>query len=321
MDDRRVPSPKSLRVGLSAVLAPHLPSAHLRIIRREASVFESTFPSEVVTCQFADGAERKFYLKYHCDDQWDSFGHRGGVAYEGIVYRDVLSRLTLPAVKCYGSYVDPATGRPWLVLEYLEDALRADLSDLPLSAAAHWIGHFHRQTGDWLARGETPVPRRYDREYYMGWVSLGVEQAERMPSHYPWLAPLCRCFEEAVEVLTTAEQVIIHGEYYPNNILITRDTIYPVDWESAAVAVGEIDLAMITEDWPDDEVKKCEVTYIRSRWPEGEPPDFARRLGLARLYMHFRWLGDETETSLGGVDERIETLRLNAVSLGMIRET
>jgi hypothetical protein len=57
--------------------------------------------------------------------------------------------------------------------------------------------------------------------------------------------------------------------------------IYPVDWESAAVAAGEIDLAALTEGWPPGFVEQCELEYQRARWPEGPPTGFERRLAAA----------------------------------------
>lgn len=317
LDNRDVPSQLNLEAGLTAVLAAHVPSEHLRVVHREAAVYESTFPAEVVTCRFADGAERMFYIKYHHDDQRDSFGHKSGVAYEVMMYRDVLSRLALPVVKCYGSYVDPETGQTWLVLEFLEDSLRLEKSSLPPSEAAQWIGQFHRETAKWLARHEFVVTKRYDLDYYWSWTRRSSEHTRAAHDNYRWLPQLCRRFEEAAEDLTVAEPVIIHGEYTPHNILVARNTLYPVDWESAAIAVGEIDLAMVTDGWSEDLARDCEVAYVRSRWPDGEPGGFERRLGLARLYSQFRWLGDGWR-SHDEVAWRVDAIRVDAERLGLL---
>ncbi len=89
-----------------------------------------------------------------------------------------------------------------------------------------------------------------------------------------------------------AAPTVIHGEYYPLNILVRRGVIYPIDWESAAVAAGEIDLASLTEGWPDGSARACEQVYGQTRWPGGAPRDFPRRLEAARLYLGWRWLGN-----------------------------
>ena len=88
---------------------------------------------------------------------------------------------------------------------------------------------------------------------------------------------------------------IIHGEYYPKNILVHEGKIYPVDWESAAVAIGEIDFASLTEKWPQAIVQMCRDEYVRARWGQAAAPDFELKLMAAQLYLHFRWLGNLAE--------------------------
>ena len=66
----------------------------------------------------------------------------------------------------------------------------------------------------------------------------------------------------------------------------------PIDWESAALAAGEIDLASLTWGWDDDLASLCEQEYCLARWPDGTPDDFALRLTAARVFLHLRWLGD-----------------------------
>ena len=104
-----------------------------------------------------------------------------------------------------------------------------------------------------------------------------------------------------------------------NNILYSGGVIYPIDWESAAVAAGEIDLACLTEGWPPRVVRECERRYREARWPDGAPADFERRLGAARLYLAFRWLGEEPDET---VDEsnrwRFDDLRTVGERLGWI---
>jgi thiamine kinase-like enzyme len=86
---------------------------------------------------------------------------------------------------------------------------------------------------------------------------------------------------------------VIHGEYYPSNILFCGSRVLPVDWESAAAVAGEIDLAALTEAWPRKASQECELEYCRARWLDGAPGDFGRRLAAARFYMAFRWLSDD----------------------------
>jgi len=111
---------------------------------------------------------------------------------------------------------------------------------------------------------------------------------------------------------------IIHGEYYPKNVLYRDGIIYPVDWESAAIAAGEIDLACLTDRWPADTVRECERAYQQSRWPDGAPAAFAQRLAAARLYIHLRWLGDRPEWTTRQQYWRFDHLRSVGEQLGLI---
>ena len=117
--------------------------------------------------------------------------------------------------------------------------------------------------------------------------------------------------------LLAPPQTVIHGEYYPQNVLAQEGVIYPVDWESAAVAAGEIDLASLTEGWPAEFARRCEEEYALARWPEGAPPEFERTLAVARLYFPLRWLG-HAGTLTPERSRFLDRLRLAGERLGLI---
>jgi thiamine kinase-like enzyme len=175
------------------------------------------------------------------------------------------------------------------------NSVRSTPEPTPMDLAARWIGQFHRVSEERLSRVPMPFLIRYDAEYYLGWARRTSLFAGRWHQRFPWLRTLCERFEELVVLLLTAPPVLIHGEYYPKNILFSNGIVHPVDWESAAIAAGEIDLAAVTENWPAEVARQCELEYQRVRWPEGSPADFERRLCAARLYLSFRWLGDRPD--------------------------
>ena len=109
---------------------------------------------------------------------------------------------------------------------------------------------------------------------------------------------------------------VVHGEFYPENILVREGAIYPIDWESTALAAGEIDLASLTEGWSEDVARDCEEQYRQVRWPGGPPDGFYRRLWTARLYLQFRWLGDHPETDVS--EWRLEALLVAGQRLGLL---
>jgi thiamine kinase-like enzyme len=280
-----------------------------------------TFPSEIVTCQ-VDGREKlRLFCKYAADSAHPSHGHRGGVAYEAAIYRHVLEPLSLTAARSYGASGDEAPEAGWLLLEYLDDAVRLDKSEEPdaLFLAARWIGKFHAASEANPAHAARSFLKTYDAEYYSGWVRRTLRFAHGMHEDMHWLAPLCKNAEMFLTDTLITTQTLIHGEYYPKNILVRGRQIYPVDWESAAIAMGEIDLATLTEGWDFETAQKCGREYRRARWPRGGPPGFERTLSAARLYLFFRWLGDRPEwTTSSDAQEWFDELRSAGERLGLL---
>ena len=127
---------------------------------------------------------------------------------------------------------------------------------------------------------------------YLGWAERTSRFAGDLHHRFPWLATLCKRFEDILDILLDPPSLIIHGEYYPGNVLFLNGPVYPIDWESTAVAAAEIDLASLIEDWPTETARLCILEYQTTRWPEGAPADFARRLEAVQVYWHLRWLGD-----------------------------
>lgn len=287
-----LPDDRALCAGLASVLAIGGKGIGLTVVERTPNPHASTFPSEVVTCRIGDGELVRLLCKYGGHEH-AAFGHRGGVAYEADVYRCVLAAATLPVPRFYGAAATGPAGEVWLAVAYVTEAQRLnDSRDLSLwERAAAWSGRFHAEHEK---RGQDPSFSfliDYDGAYYAGWARRTVEYAATMDLNLPWLADLCRRAEAVLCELLDAPRAVIHGEYYPRNILAKDGTIYPVDWESAARAPGEIDLATLTDRCSPDVVDRCEAAYRVARWPGGAPQGFTRTLDVARLYVHLRWLG------------------------------
>lgn len=297
------------------------PKHRVTILAREPNPRTSTYPSEVVTCQLADGSELRLLCKYAAGRSHNAYGHRGGVTYEAKVYRHVLQPLPVSAPRSYGTYNDAISGEMWLIIEYFDKCLRVEDSPDPavLQAAARWLGRFHKISESVRSTDSPPFLNRHNAEYYLGWAERTSLFAGDLHQCFPWLAKLCQRFEEIVDTLLEPPAVIIHGEYYPNNILFSQTTIYPVDWEAAAVSIGEIDLASLTEGWPPDFVREAKAEYRLARWPEGPPADFERKLDAAQFYWLLRWLGDRPErTAHENELSRFEQLNTLGERLGLI---
>jgi len=293
-----VPDIGKLTTGLAVALG--IDEACLTVVGREMNVYSSTFPSEFITCVLEDGRRFELFCKYTEDDIDSCFGHRGGAAYEAEIYRQVLTPGRYSTPRFHGSYHDAPAARSWLVLERLVDAHRITEVEDPspgVVEAARWIGRLH--SGEQRNAREVAGLIRHDAAYFEGWIHRTVEFSRPLHDHYPWLLKLCRNFGPLVDALSENEPLFIHGEFSPHNLLIRDGGIFALDWQSAAISVAEIDLAALTERWPEEDVRRCEREYAATRWPDGVPENFAGALEAARIHWHFRWLGDRPAWTLG----------------------
>jgi len=279
-------SPDLTRLGRA--MGELLPGAV--ILSRQANLFSSSFLSEVVTCRLAGGEEVRLFCKYGSGpDEATGYGHRGGVSYEAQVYRDLLLPLGMRTVPFYGTHFDQCKGTTWLVLGFQQ----GKRINKRLCLAARWIGEFQRAAS---ARFRDTPPgwlKRYDPVYYTQWARRTREFAEWLGLGLTWMPQMSDGFESVAVDLLGLRPTAIHGELYPHNVILHADAAVPIDWESAAFGAGEIDLASLTEGWSAAELDQCLREYAAARWPEGLPEEFDPAFDAARLYLDFRWLGEE----------------------------
>jgi aminoglycoside phosphotransferase (APT) family kinase protein len=289
--------PPALSELLSALApicaAAGISGSPLSAVRREENEYARSYLSEVVVCCFADGNERRLFLKYMTTlgEHHRDHGMRGGPAYEANVYRLLLRDRIRPAF--YGLHTS-ATGAMWLILEWLEDTVPMDLAEDEdaIFKSATWLGKFHAAQEIIVAAQPPPGVRVCDAGFYRGWARRTNEFAGEWHSREPWLAGVCADFDRCVGALLASPATLVHGEFYPHNILYRDGEIFTVDWESAAIGAGEIDLASLAEGWGEETEDECERRYRAARWPGGAPEAFSRTLAAAHVYTHMRWMGE-----------------------------
>jgi len=252
-----------------------------------------------------DGSVKKLLMKRGSTHGEPSSEHRGGVPYEAEVYKQVLAPLKASVPALHAITSNPSETIIWM--DYLEDARRLNkVETASLYDAAAWIGEFHRRNESRTAELASLL-RRYDLSYYVRWARRTIDLAAALK--LAWLPAVCAAFETMAEELANAVPTVIHGEFYPKNIMVRANLqVVPIDWESAAIAVGEIDLASLVEGWSEDDNLSCQRAYRQARWPGDTPDDFTRRLQLATLYLKLRWLGDPSQW--GEKENPQEQLRL-----------
>jgi hypothetical protein len=323
-----LPDSRTLAAGLVAAFDGGQASTEsVKILDRKLPTMMSTFPNEIVECELPDGTRRRVFIKYAANRSHDSFGHRGGVAYEAEVYRSLLQPLANFRPRCLGSHTDSKSAETWLILEYIPRSVRvsdivkgASRQPIALAEAAAWIAQFHT-THEPDASSATTFLNRYDAAYYRGWASRTFDFSRPLRPRFPWLAQLERRQDRWFAPLLKASPTIIHGEFYAKTLLLQRQRLFIVDWESTAIGAGEIDLAALTEGlhWPATLVRKCERAYVQARWPQRAPTLFQRTLDAARIYLHFRWLGERPDWALKEKSLwRYQDLHIRAKASGLL---
>ncbi len=223
-------------------------------------------------------------------------------------YRAILAPAGLGTPTYYGSAVDHERERYWLFLEYVPGDVLWQVGELGAwEEVARWLATMHARFADateWQSRSEHLL--RYDADFYRLWLERAQTFAREAEAAAPraefrsgleWLATR---YEKVVERLTALPVTFVHGEFYASNVLLQDDhgtrRVCPIDWESAAIGPGLIDLAALTAGtWGDDERSALARAYHETLTALGgsprSPDDFIAALDCCRLYLALKWLG------------------------------
>ena len=295
METNTLPTTTLLEHHLSNLFSANGMAGKVEVISRTAFKGSSTFPAEIINCRFDGGKTITLFGKYLAGLGPNNHGHRGGVEYEIKIYDEVLQNLPLSKAHFWGKCHFNENNETLLLLDFLEGSIslkgNPDIN-LYLNAAS-WIALMHNYF-------EEKVPsfvKVYDRAYYTIWPTR-MENEPAILIAQPWLHDVIHYFRDHIHILTEARQTLIHGEFYSKNILMRDGIAYPVDWESAACAPAEIDLASIIEARKEDVVARIRDSYIAARFKniEFDKKDFEKRLWMAQLYLHFRFFFPKRES-------------------------
>lgn len=306
-----LPNLETLTIGLNTVFQDLEPGGPVTVLQRDINLYSGRrSPGEIVKIRLNDNSILQVFCKYGGHD-WHSHS-LWGVIYEAEIYRHVLSSVNTTTVKSYGAYTAYEPDKTWLILEYLEDCDQLKNSKQPgaMIETTRWLARFHNAAEELIKNEKIPFLKIYDKCFYQAWADRILKFATSQKHNIPWLYPLCQKWNDLVETLLLPPNTIIHGDFYGSNVLMRGNVPFVIDWESAAAAVGEIDLAFHTEGWPEEIVKLCEEEYQKLRWPEGPLEEFYKRLKTARLYQKLRWLGDNPAWTSKQGFEQLHTLAM-----------
>ena len=289
----RPPARAALRRGLEQVLVRETAArGPFRITSRRPSPRSSTYLAEIVRVRFADGTSERLLCKYSSGVDLDPASPHRGLVHEAEVYEQVLRDAPVSLPHVWGSFHDPDTGDFALVMRFYDGGTSsAQASESGgVTAAVRWIGALHAWAEPRIAAPAWRVLARYDADYYETWLARTHDLARPYVGECPWLEAVAAAYRDRIPLLVASRPTLIHGEFTPRNAFWAEGRIMPVDWETAAIGPGEIDLAVFTFDWELDDIRELEAAYVEARWGGAAPADFAETLRAARLYVSFHWI-------------------------------
>jgi thiamine kinase-like enzyme len=307
----------TLERRLEAALADTHPGV-VRVQSRDLNSYSSTFPTEVVTCTISGAAPIRLFCKHFRSNAGRHPRKTADPFYEIKVYRHVLSAVPLSVPQYLGAWTDDESGNGLLVIENLEESRRVTKTDDQRSAfigAARWIGEFHKYCASILGRPNLDFLTSPDADFYVERANQLTVNFESQPKTCAWLRLLSDRFEEVLHLVRDSVPTIIHGEYYSQNILVRHNLVYPVDWETARIGMGELDLAMLLEGWSDAMVNRCVRAYHAARGDASDESAVRRRLCVARIFVNVYWLSSFSDAP----PWRLDHLRHSAQELGILR--
>jgi Phosphotransferase enzyme family len=242
-------------------------------LERRTHPYRTSFPLEELRVELADGRALDLVLKDLSRELLSAPVRRAKPAFlhdprrEVETYRCILAPAGLGTARLYG-----ADGS-WIAIEKVHGAELWQVGDLHIwRAVARRLAALHRRL---TAGAAEPYLLRYDAEWYRMWL-------DRARAVTGGLEAVIRIHEDAVERLLALPTTVIHGELYASNVLVSGSRVCIVDWETAALGPGLIDVAALTTGWGDDK---------RAAIAEAYGNVSADDLDCCRLHLAVRWLG------------------------------
>jgi hypothetical protein len=160
-----------------------------------------------------------------------------------------------------------------LLLEKVEGRALWQIGEIDVwQDVASWAADAH---GRLVRHVDSAFLLRYDAPWYAMW----LERARALVGPLP---PVEQVHGVAVERLLAEPATVIHGEFYPSNVLVSGARVCPVDWEMVAAGPGVVDLAALVTGWDEETAGLIVAAYGNVQ---------ADVMAAARLHLALRWLG------------------------------
>jgi thiamine kinase-like enzyme len=256
----------------------------LEILELRPHTLQSSCPLTVISLRCASGSRRVVLkdLGARLPSSGPSFLYHP--EREVAAYRWLGRRLGVPGF--LGAHVERKRGVCWLFSEHVEGSpLWQSNSRERWCEAAERLAELHE-----LRCEDTDACwMRYDERYFAWWIprahafSPGARVVRLRDAHATAVARLLR-----------APAVMVHGDYYPSNVLVAGrpgSPICPLDFELAGIGPAALDLAALRTGLPGPIADEVLEAYRSRLCDAGAGEELEELLVCARLHLAIRWLG------------------------------
>jgi len=227
------------------------------LVEVEKSDLPSTtsYPTAAVTAGLRGGGAVRFFLKDFGHSHLPKDGVEARRLREVHVYRDLLAGAGLGTPEYYGSLLDEAEGRLWLLLELLDGVQLRECGLEAWIAAAAWLARLHAHFDGRAAELErSPLLVRHDEDYFRSKAEEAQRDLQRFSARSRRrVAALLAGYDELAAAMASRPRTLVHGNYRPKNVVVERPSrhtrVAPVDWEVAAVGSPLYDLGHLLDGY------------------------------------------------------------------------
>ncbi|HWI22220.1 MAG TPA: aminoglycoside phosphotransferase family protein [Baekduia sp.] len=268
--------------------------AEVTVIRREPAAYRSSHCLEDLVVRFENGETQRIVRKDLAAGALLAAAARAKPDFalnprrEIDVYRHALTPLGVDAPRLLAGVADDQSGCYQLLLEYVDGSPLWQIGDIDIWCdAAAWLGRLHRH-----AAPQTRSMLAHDRR-------LWDECLARALAVVPGALDAVLADHEAICArLGQWPASLIHGEFYPSNVIVTSDEmrLCVLDWEMAGHGPGVLDLAaLISGSGLHENERERIVRSYHSAWHEaggaGSLKSLREALICARIQVALQWIG------------------------------
>jgi len=261
-------------------------------LTRAAPGTSSSYRTELLTLELADGAELRVFLKDFGTSTHRKDGMRARRQRELSVYRDLLAGAGLGTPRYLGAVWDEPAGRFWLLLEHVEGESLRRFGFGHWLEAARWLGRLQGHAAGVELSGAGFLVD-HDAGFF-GSVAARALFAVRAvsPPLGARLAGALRDYDELVALMAAERPTLVHGHFRPHNIVVRPGdparSLCVIDWEESGRGSPLYDLAYLTDGFDPPRLRVLVDGYEEEAAHTGLPGrgrDEVLRV-LDSLYMH-----------------------------------